>query len=199
MKNWGLVEGQDVNIISINPHLVRVQFLKGLPKDVAKHIAELSAGVAKVTKTGQDPRTATEAELSEGDGVHVIIGERSMTLIEGQGRHSNKTKRVPPQTVEVPISQILKETVKEGRSPTFERVQQETATPESPAETVEVVSLAPRERVQQQIVEHVEDEPQSPPETIEAVAFLSREQVQQRIDEKIVKAPSSPAKKKSRW
>ena len=39
-------------------------FLKELLKDVAKHIAELKAGVAKVTKTGQDPRTATEAELS---------------------------------------------------------------------------------------------------------------------------------------
>ena len=76
-----------------------------------------------------------------------------------------------------------------GQVANFERVQQETATPESPEETVEVVSLAPRERVQQQIVEHVEDEPQSPSETIEAVAFPSREQVQQRIDEKFVKAP----------
>ena len=61
-----------------------------------------------------------------------------MTLIEGQGRHSNKTKRVRQQTVEVPISQILKEKFKEGRSPTFERVQQRTAEqvvdePESPA------------------------------------------------------------------
>ena len=110
----------------MNSQLVRVQCLKGLLKDVAKHIAELNAGVAKVTKTGQDPGTATEAELSAEDGVNVIIGECSMTLIQGQGRHSNKTKRVRQQTVEVPISQILKEKFKEGRSPTFERVQQRT-------------------------------------------------------------------------
>ena len=112
--------------------------MKKLLKDVPKHIAELKAGVAKVTKTGQFARTATEAELSEGDGVNVDIGEFSMTLINGQRRHSNKTKLVRQQTVEVPLSQILKETVKEGRSPIFQRVQLETAEqvvdePKSPA------------------------------------------------------------------
>ena len=66
--------------------------LEKLLKDVAKHIAELKAGGANVTKTGQFRRTATEAELSAEDGVHVNLGECSMTLIEGQG-HPDKTKR----------------------------------------------------------------------------------------------------------
>ena len=54
--------------------------LKELLKDVAKHIAELKAGVAKVTKNGQDPRTAAGAELSAEDGVNVIIGDRALQL-----------------------------------------------------------------------------------------------------------------------
>ena len=118
LNNCGCLRARDVNIISMNSQLVRVQLLRGLLKDVAKHIAELKVGVAKVTKTGQDPGTATEAEL--------------------QGRRSDKTILVRQQTVEVPLSQILKEKVKEGRSPTFERVQQRTAEqvvdePKSPA------------------------------------------------------------------
>ena len=94
MKNWGLLGGHDEEIISINSQLVQGHFffLKELLKDVAKHIAELKAGVAKVTKTGQDPRTAAGAELSAEDGVNVTIGECSMSLIKGQRRHSNKTK-----------------------------------------------------------------------------------------------------------
>ena len=62
------------------------------------------------------------------------------------------------QTVEVPLSQILLEKVKEGRSPTVERVQQRTVEqvvdePHSQQETVEVVRVAPRERLQQRIGE----------------------------------------------
>ena len=139
-----------------------------------------------MTKTGQDPRTATEAELSAGDGVHVDIGEFSMTLIKGQRLYSDKTKLVRQQTVEVPLSQILKETVKEGRSPIFQRVQLETAEqvvdePHSEQETIEVVRVAPQEQGHQRIGEQT------------AKALESREERDCRCGEVILTRTSATA------
>ena len=78
-----------------------------------------------------------------------------------------------------------------------ERVQQRTAEqmvelPQSPGETVGAVMLVLRERVQQRSAEQIVELPQSPGETVDAVMLVLRERVQQRSAEQTVMWPQPP-------
>ena len=59
-------------------------------------------------------------------------------------------------------------------------------------ETVDAVTLIPREQIQQRAPEQIEDVPQSLEETVGAVDLVLREQIQQRTAEQMVKLPQSP-------
>ena len=90
------------------------------------------------------------------------------------------------------MPQIAKETVGVVGLAPRERMQQRTVdapTPQVLAETVEVGRLVLHERVQQRIAEQFEDAPQHVEETVEMVRSVSYERVQQRAAEQIEDAP----------
>ena len=89
------------------------------------------------------------------------------------------------------MPQVAKETVGVVGLAPRERVQQRTAgapLPQVLEETVDVGRLVLHERVQQRAAEQIEDAPQSPPEVIEAVTLVPREQAPQRTAEKLAKS-----------
>ena len=100
-------------------------------------------------------------------------------------------EQVHRRTVDVPVPQVLEETIEVVRLAPRERVQQRTVVPMPQVleETVKVVRLAPHERGQQRTAEHSADVLQCAEETIEVVRFAPRERVQQRTAEQIEDAP----------
>ena len=97
--------------------------------------------------------------------------ERNSRDMREQERISERT-----QIVEVPMPQVLEETVEAVRVVQRERIQQQTVL---------------HERVQQRTAEQIEDAPQSPEETVEAVRSVSHERVQQRATGKIGEVPET--------
>ena len=93
------------------------------------------------------------------------------------------------------MPQIAKETVGVVGLAPRERMQQQTVhapTPQVLEETVELGRLVLHERVQQRTAEHFEDAPQHQEETVEMVRLVSHERVQQRAAEQTEDLSQSP-------
>ena len=117
-----------------------------------------------------DRRYASAADRGENRGGGLDHPPRAHL-----GRNENlEVIKVPQEREDVP--QSPEDTVNLLKLVLQERV---TTADRRVAETVAVVGLAPRERVQHRTAEQIEDLPQHPEETVEVVTLVPQEQAQQ--------------------